>query len=84
MTEPLFDILGYEPPTVVKEDGHDGKEIDDPDYMFPPIRPKPKGDRPQSRRSYIEEKTIRGRVYLYERWRENGKLKSKYLGSKPN
>jgi hypothetical protein len=46
------------------------------------------GDRPQKIiGGYIEEKTIttksgKQHVYLYERWRDNGKLKSKYLGKK--
>ncbi len=83
MTEPLFEMLGYELPIIAREDGHDGREIDDPAYMFPGNRPKPKGDRRQKIKGrYIEEKKINGRLYLYERWRENGRLKSKYLGSK--
>lgn len=64
---------------------HSAIEDEIPTKKADPIPP----DEPQTLKSgYIEEKTVRKNgkvvgVYLYQRWRENGKLKSKYLGSKP-
>lgn len=31
-------------------------------------------------RGYLETKTIKGRQYIYRRWREGGRLKSEYVG----
>lgn len=31
-------------------------------------------------RGYLETKTIKGRQYIYRRWREGGQLKSEYVG----
>lgn len=34
--------------------------------------------------AYVEAKKIKGRVYLYLRWRDNsGRLRSRYLGRAP-
>ncbi len=37
------------------------------------------GSGPAARGYWIEVKTIKGRPYLYKRWREGGRCRSKYL-----
>jgi len=39
---------------------------------------------PETDGSWIEVKTINGKQYEYKRWREDGKLKSKYLRKVPD
>lgn len=58
----------------------DGEPVGGSDGAWPAASLPPKTGGGRRGGGWIETKVIHGRAYLYRRWREGGRKRSKYLG----